>query len=132
MEHSTVSSLLPENGGMMSAWFRSFCFTQMIEIPLYLIPLAGIPWVRRIFLAALPSLLTHPLLWWLAPWSWGKPALLFFSLAEGVIVLVEGWVLYLLGVKNAWHWALLANATSAGVGLVIRSLCETHQFACFL
>ncbi len=116
----------------MEAWFRSFCFTQLLEIPLYLTPLAGMSWGGRLFFAALPSLLTHPLLWWLAPWSWGQPALLFFSFAECVIVLVEGTILHQVGVKHAWQWALLANATSAGMGLLLRGLCKTHQIACFL
>ena len=134
---------------MLSAWFSAFMFTQALEVPIYLVALRGrvdargVPLAReslrwRLGFAFLASMATHPYVWFVFPylftsrawqsvvgawpvlgeWRWG----LFLAVAESFAVLAEGLLLRALRVPRALLWALLANATSAGLGLLLRAL----------
>lgn len=129
---------------MLTSWFMAFVFTQLVEVPIYLRALARgretpPPWQRRLGVAFLCSALTHPYVWFVFPQifyysetyaelaaRW--PALaehrytLFFITAESFAVLVEALVLRASGLRNALLWSLLANATSAGTGILLRRL----------
>ncbi len=133
---------------MLSAWFSAFVFTQAFEIPIYLVALRrradarGVPLapesVRwRLGFAFLASMATHPYVWFVIPglfssrpWSLAVdrwPALaewryaIFFVVAESFAVLAEGLLLRALRVPRPLLWALLANATSAGLGMLLRA-----------
>lgn len=124
----------------LHAWLSAFAFTQLIEAPIYLRAQArdGAPasWARRLGLGLLASALTHPCVWFVIPrifygdayealaYRW--PALLvhrytlFFLTAETFAVCAEALLLRAFGLRRALLWALLANATSAGLGFIAR------------
>jgi hypothetical protein len=98
----------------MMRWLVAFVFTQVIEVPLYLR-------VTNSFrVAFLASTFTHPVVWFVFPllpldyWP-------MVALAEIFAVVVEAWWLRLNHVPRALFWSLLVNATSATVGLGLRS-----------
>lgn len=123
------------------AWLSAFVFTQLIEAPIYLRAQAvdgpeAASWARRLGLGLLASAVTHPCVWFVIPrifyserydaltYTW--PALethrytLFFLAAETFAVVVEALLLRAFGLRRALLWALLANATSAGLGFIAR------------
>lgn len=126
------------------AWLSAFAFTQLVEVPIYAYGLgrdrAGGPprWPARLGLAFLASAVTHPCVWFVIPriiysdWFDGLadtwPALdawryeVFFAVAEGFAVTVEAALLRACGLSRALAWALLANASSAGLGMFARYL----------
>jgi hypothetical protein len=124
---------------VVSAWFSAFVFTQVLEVPIYLValrrradPPESLRW--RLGFAFLASMATHPYVWFVIPtlftasaWrAW--PALdpwrhaLFFVTAETFAVLAEGLLMRALRVPRPFLWALVANATSAGLGTLTRAL----------
>lgn len=135
---------------VLSQWFAAFVFTQAIEVPIYCralgdradprggaaLPRESLRW--RLGFAFVASMLTHPYVWFVIPgafWSRGWlaatqawPGLdawryeLFFVTAEGFAVAVEALLLAALRVRRPWLWALLANASSAGLGMLLREL----------
>lgn len=135
---------------LVISWFWAFVLTQALEMPIYLValgrradprsgePLAAESLRWRLGFAFLASMATHPYVWFvIAPlmysrlWSEvvaGWPALagwhypLFFVVAESFAVVAEGLLLRALRVPRALLWALAANATSAGVGLLLNLL----------
>lgn len=126
----------------LTSWLSAFAFTQLLEVPIYLAAFArdgaSVPAdrPRRVGLAFLASALTHPYVWFVFPLvfysaAWDAlgrraPALiehryaLFFVVAEAFAVLVEALLLRACGLRRALAWALLANATSAGLGFFAR------------
>jgi hypothetical protein len=122
------------------AWLSAFVFTQLIEAPIYLRAQVrdGEPagWVRRLGLGLLASAITHPCVWFVIPrifysetydaLAYRFPALLdhrytlFFLVAETFAVVAEALLLRAFGLRRAFLWALLANATSAGLGYIAR------------
>lgn len=133
---------------MISAWFSAFVFTQALEVPIYLmalrrradarggpLPPESLRW--RLGFAFLASMATHPYVWFVIPFVFSSPAwdmavaawpgllpwryALFFVVAESFAVLAEGLLLRALRVPRPLLWALLANATSAGLGLLLRA-----------
>jgi hypothetical protein len=135
---------------VLGEWFAAFVFTQAIEVPIYCRALAGRadprsgeplprePLAWRAGMAFLASMATHPYVWFVIPslfWSawWTSataawPALgewryaLFLVVAEGFAVAAEALLLRGLRVRRALWWALLANAASAGLGMLTREL----------
>lgn len=124
------------------AWLSAFCFTQAVEIPIYVVAirrardrddarepdLPELPaWAEtapaRIAAAFGASLVTHPIVWFLIPrlplGSYG--AMIVF--AETFAVVAEGFYFAALGLaplRRAMLWALVANVTSASLGLASR------------
>lgn len=134
---------------MLSAWFSAFMFTQALEVPIYLVALRGRADARgellppeslrwRLGFAFLASMATHPYVWFVFPYVFTSgpwkaavaawPVLgawryaVFFAVAESFAVLAEGLLLRALRVPRALLWALLANTSSAGLGLLLRAL----------
>jgi len=137
------------DGAVISAWFSAFVLTQAIEVPIYLMALRRRAEARGTVLAPeslrwrfgfgfLASMATHPYVWFVIPalfssrlWlatttAW--PALLpwrhalFFVTAESFAVLAEALLLRALRVRRPLLWALVANAASAGTGMLTRAL----------
>lgn len=139
---------------MIARWFWAFVLTQALEVPVYLAALArradprghpheptplpreSLRW--RLGFAFLPSMATHPYVWFVIPALFASPAwtaavaqwpglapwryALFFALAEAFAVLAEALLLRALRVPRALLWSLAANATSAGIGLALGAL----------
>lgn len=108
----------------MTRWLFAFAFTQLIEGPIWWRGLpADRPGPARVCLALLPSALTHPLVWFVAPTlfsSW----IAMFLVAETFAVLAEAALARALGLgwKQALLLSLVANGVSAGLGLVSQAL----------
>ena len=136
-------------GAVISAWFSAFVFTQAFEVPIYLValrrrvdrrgePLAPESLRWRLGFGFLASMATHPYVWFVIPTLFSSrvwlaaverwPALLpwrhelFFVTAESFAVLAEGLLLRALRVPRPLLWALVANAASAGLGMLTRAL----------
>ncbi len=103
----------------MHPWLLAFLFTQLVEIPIYSVALRCSPLV-----AFGASALTHPVVWFgifhpRVPGSYTGKAIvaeLFAWLAEAA------YFRFAFGMRRAWLWALVANATSVAVGLLSRRL----------
>lgn len=100
------------------AWLRAFALTQLIEAPVYR-RMLGVSWPR----ALLPSLVTHPLVWFVFPLlsRVGFSYLAWVTVAEVTVWLVEAAMLVALaGVswRRAAFVALVGNALSVAVGLL--------------
>lgn len=105
---------------MFSRWLLAFAVTQAIEIPIYLWATPGRPWARRLWIAAMASVMTHPIVWamgWVI-----RPYLLYVLVAETFAVVVETLWLRYHGVPQPFWWALTANATSVAVFIGGQSL----------
>jgi hypothetical protein len=101
---------------VLTAWLSAFFFTQCVEVPIYA-KLAKTGWLP----AFGASSLTHPIVWFVIPSLWKGSYWGMVAVAETFAVVAEA--LYLgLGfkVKRALAWSLLANAASAGLGLLSR------------
>jgi hypothetical protein len=135
---------------LVISWFWAFVFTQALEVPIYCValgrradPRSGEPLAPeslrwRLGFAFLASMATHPYVWFvIAPLMYSRlwtevvtswPALadwhysLFLVVAEAFAVVAEALLLRGLRVRRALLWALAANATSAGVGLLLHAL----------
>jgi len=135
---------------LVVSWFWAFVFTQVFEMPIYVSALRrradprsgaalapeSLRW--RLGFAFLASMATHPYVWFvIAPLMYSRlwtevvvswPALagwhypLYFVVAESFAVIAEGLLLRALRVPRALLWALAANATSSGIGLVMNAL----------
>lgn len=114
----------------------AFVFTQVVEVPIYRRGL-GVS-IPRAFGA---SAITHPAVWFVFPSVWAALYQRFLGyagpafalgptaqhwgygvLAEGFAVAVEAAYFYDFGVKKALRWSLIANATSALIGLLSSEL----------
>ena len=100
----------------MIAWLGAFAFTQCVEMPVYARALGG-RWIAAFGASAL----THPVVWFVIPRLWPGTYWGGVAAAEGFAVLAEGAYLRALGVGRPWHWAVVANAASAGLGLWSRA-----------
>jgi hypothetical protein len=106
---------------VLTAWLSAFFFTQCVETPIYA-KLAKTGWLPAFGASAL----THPVVWFVIPalwrrWNLGGGYWGMVAVAEGFAIVAEA--LYLgLGfkLKRAFAWSLLANAASAGFGLLSR------------
>jgi len=135
---------------LVVSWFWAFVFTQVFEMPIYVIALGrradprsglrlapeSLRW--RIGFAFLASMATHPYVWFvIAPLMYSRlwtelvtswPALadwhypLYFAIAEGFAVGAEALLLRALRVPRALLWSFAANATSSGLGLLMSAL----------
>lgn len=113
----------------MLRWLVAFAFTQLVEAPLYAHAL-GVDGPRRsgrgrVLWALLPSLLTHPVVWFLIPLAGRALGMRYVAtvvVAEVFAVVVEAAILHRAGLGRAFRWSLFANATSACLGLLSRSV----------
>ena len=100
----------------------AFLLTESIEIPIYLYGTrADGPLRWRIAAAFGASAVTHPAVWFVFP-ALSLPYWAYFAAAETFAVAVEWLYLRAFGVNNALLLSLIANATSAGVGLALYAI----------
>jgi hypothetical protein len=116
--------------GEAAAWLRAFIFTQAVEVPLYVVALSrlspALPLSRRIGLAFLCSLLTHPVVWFVFPRLFDSAHLyeVMVAAAETFAITSEALLLARLAALPARRAALLsfaANFTSMSLGFLTRS-----------
>ena len=105
----------------MSAWFSAFLFTQIVEIPIYVVALRDRALPAALAIAFGASLITHPILWWVFP-HLALPWLTAVVLLELAVALVEAAYLYAWRTPRALRWSLLANAAGVALGLLLRAL----------
>lgn len=107
---------------MLTRWFVAFWLTQAIEAPIYTRALGDGPLRRRVAIAFMASVLTHPLVWigmlYVLPGSYAVR----LAITEIFAWWVEAWWLARFGVRGALWWSLFANATSAGIGSLTQAL----------
>ncbi|MCA9620072.1 MAG: hypothetical protein KC731_13695 [Myxococcales bacterium] len=108
----------------MSAWLIAFGFTQAIEMPIYLAALRR-RWPLRLALAFLPTLVTHPFVWFgFVPLrralGIGYPATVV--IVELFAIGVEAVILWRLAVRRPLLVSLLANLASVSFGFASRAL----------
>lgn len=107
----------------MLAWLIAFLLTCAVEVPVVVALAKRDAAVRigRLVVVAFGLQATHPLLWLIDP-----PSLGWLLVAEVVIVLVEGLLLWHLalmpGPTVALLVALIANGASFAVGLLLAPL----------
>lgn len=118
-------------------WFRAFLFTQVVEVPVYVLAMRhaqrtgwserprGLP--LQLLVAFGASAITHPAVWYLIP-AVADPRRSYAEyvvLAETFAVVVEAFYFYsghIAWLGRAFVWSLLANALSAGLGAASRYL----------
>ncbi len=110
------------------AWARAFAFTEVVEVPIYVLLLGGRHRVARAFAA---SAITHPILWWVIPRLWPFGYWPYVVAGETFVVLVEAaWIRAtghrepLWSRKSPLLLSFAANAASAGLGMLFRALFE--------
>ncbi len=102
---------------VLGGWLVAFAFTQAFELPIYF-------WASRSWrVGFFASAITHPVVWFVFPvlMTVGVGYWPMVALAEAFAVGVEAWWLWHHGVRRPLLWSLLANATSAGLGLLLRA-----------
>ena len=115
------------------AWLSAFLFTQVVEIPIYVValgrassagataPLDDLP--SRLAAAFGASLVTHPIVWFVFP---RLPLGSYEGMvagAETFAIVAEGIYFAALGamrIRSAMLWSLGANLTSVTLGLLSR------------
>ncbi len=120
-------------GASLAEWAYAFVFTQLVEVPLYLRALKAVDEprgaARRGAIAAGASAITHPVVWFVAPWlsercahDPSSPAayVTMVVVAEAFAVAVEARWLRRFGVRAPWRCSLVANGTSLALGLACR------------
>ena len=134
---------------LIPAWAGAFAATEVVEGPIYFVALSR--WAvrpktvacaerrtTRALLGLLPSLVTHPLLWFVFPLIWSRFAplprfdfatgeglvslLVYGAVGEGLVVLVEALVLSRCGLSRPLLWSLIGNLASAALGLLVMLL----------
>lgn len=108
-------------------WWQAFVLTLAIEMPIVLASLRlariigrPVSWRRAVAVVLGVNLLTHPVLWWIAPDGWA------LVVAEITIALVEG-VLLWWGCRREWSLSFylvlagVANGCSFLAGLLLYS-----------
>lgn len=100
------------------SWLYAFAFTQLVELPIYMVGL------RVGVLAAFgASAITHPVLWFVLFRYLPLPYLWLLVVGETFAVVVEAvYFALLFRRRRALVWSLLANGASLGVGLLSRWL----------
>lgn len=109
-------------GPHLQAWFQSFVFTQVVEVPIYMSALPGGRW-RAAIIGLGATTLTHPVVWFVFPvilrGNWVRMTIwseLFAFGAEAAYICL--W----LSPWRALTASLVANGSSLGLGLLSRYL----------
>ncbi len=123
----------------LAAWRDAFLFTQIAEIPIYVLAMRhaiakGIaerprPWHLQLLAAFGASAITHPVVWFVIPElaaSFADPSRAYIEYvirAETFAVVVEAFYFHLIAgvrMRRALVWSLLANGISASAGFASR------------
>lgn len=120
----------------MIHYLLAFALTQAIEVPIYM--RRALP--KRFWAAFGASLVTHPFVGFVLPFTWdlflpsippyvpGETPVTFsfvllscvrIALFEAFAIAIEALYLAMLRVKRPLYWSLVANLTSASIGLVL-------------
>jgi len=103
---------------MLSSWLSAFLFTQVVEMPIYA-RLARAGWIAAFGASAL----THPIVWFVIPALVPGDYWVMVAVAETFAVVAEALYLHFgFQVRRALLWSLLANASSASLGMMSRYL----------
>jgi hypothetical protein len=105
----------------VTPWLAAFALTQAVEIPVVWRALPERGRWARLAIAAGGSALTHPIVWFVAPRVIPAGWTVRVAVAETFAVLVEAVWLRAFGVRRAFWWSLLANASSLATGLLVRA-----------
>lgn len=103
----------------MIRWLAAFAVTQLIEVPIYTRALR--PRRAAVALAFGASCVSHPLVYFGLPRVWPGGYWGYVAAAEAIAVALEAGYLRALRVPRPVGWALVANLTSAAVGLALRA-----------
>ena len=106
---------------MQITWLPAYLLTQAIEVPIYLCAARHLGQRRRWLYAVGASTLTHPVLWFLFPWS-AAPYVPVLVVAECFALVTEAAWGRWLGVRRPWLWSAAANSASLLAGLVMNGL----------
>jgi hypothetical protein len=116
----------------VQAWLGAFLFTQAVEVPIWAYALhqhrkvspsgeRWTPWVC-IALGFGASAITHPFVWFFFPFYAPGDYVEKVIQAELFAVVVEAIYMNMLGLRWPLGWSFVANAASAGLGLISRSM----------
>lgn len=104
------------------SWAFAFVLTQLLEIPVVLDLTRddGRPLGKRLLIAFVASLITHPIVWFvLHPWLLPLGYVPFFVLAESFAIGTEALWYRTCRLDRPLRLSLAANGFSATVGLVL-------------
>ncbi len=109
----------------MLRWIVAFAFTQVVEIPLWVLALErwGTPRrdvSARAAIAFGASALTHPIVWFVFPRIVPFGYFAMVAAAETFAVVAEAIYMRAFGLRYAILWSLLINGASAGLGFACR------------
>jgi hypothetical protein len=105
-----------------AGWAAAFAFTQAVETPVYAIALRSKTLPARLAIAFGASLLTHPVVWTIVRAGSADDYWQQTAIAELFAVCFEAGYLRLFAVPGALAWSVFANASSMGLGLLVRSV----------
>ncbi len=107
----------------MTRWLAAFALTQLVEVPFYVLAFRKKePRVaRRFAIAFAASAITHPIVWFVFP-RVVRPYLVMLVCAEAFAVIAEAAWFRRFEMPRPLFWAVVANATSVGVGFALRAL----------
>jgi hypothetical protein len=114
------------------AWLGAFAFTQAVEIPIWVHALRKYrivargqePWSVGVAAAIAfgATAVTHPIVWFVFPRYASTTYWVMVLEAETFAVLAEAAYAAFFNLRWPIAWALAANAASAGLGLLSRTL----------
>jgi hypothetical protein len=112
---------------LVSAWLRAFVATLIIETPIvvWLTRDVPMPTWRRLVIALLANLSTHPIVWFVIP-AMGLKGMPGLIVAETWAVVIE-WIFYFITLPTmklgrALGVSAFANGVSFAIGLVLFQL----------
>lgn len=118
--------------GELQGWVHAFVFTQVVEVPLYVVALSlprltvELPPWKRVAVAFLCSLLTHPVVWFVFPRLIDSYYHYLQMVVAAETFAVVGETLILAGFGMRWRWALpvsfATNMASMSLGFLFRYL----------
>ncbi len=100
----------------VQAWAVAFLFTQMVEVPVYVVGLR-VGWLSAFGASAI----THPLLWFVLFPHLHLPYVWQIVVGESFAFLIEAaYFAFIFRRRRALLWSALANAASFGTGMLSR------------
>jgi hypothetical protein len=118
-------------GSALVAWIGAFLFTQAVEVPIWAYALRVDRQLAKgadrwpLWLCVLAgfgaSAITHPVVWFVIPRVAPGGYWAMVVQAELFAVVVEAGYAGFLRLRSPLAWSILANAASAGLGLVCRA-----------
>ncbi len=103
-------------------WIRSFVFTLIIEVPIFILMVRGtVPLWRGTLAGAAGTCITHPCLWFVWPFVVSDYTLYIIS-GELLVATIESFVFFAIArpvrLSKAFASAFIANAASYAAGVI--------------